>query len=278
MRQATVAVVARLALALTALTSVSRADQVHYRFDLGGVSSPVVPPGGSFPYEVYYEIEDVELDGYDSQGAGSLAASIFTNTGVRQPRPDFSPTSENDPSVTILDPVWAGAGTAQFVGGWGFGFVVDRGTQGGDDILDVGAFGSVVWDADVDNNPANGLNPYMLHGVGIGSPPGIDVGGHEVPSEMMGARDHWYVFYGQIAAPDTPGTYTVEVRPATLRLIRPDRDLHMDVTSGYGMSADWGIFFGETFAFTVTPEPAIGSALLLFAAAAVRRRMPLRPH
>jgi hypothetical protein len=174
--------------------------------------------------------------------------------------------------VTITDPAWSGPGAAQFVGGWGFGFFTSLGTSAGDDVVGQSAFPPLEWDADVDNNSANGLNPYTLHGIGIGSPPGIDIGGHEVPSEAMGARDHWYIFYGQITAPDTPGIYTVEIDPRTSRLIRSDRDLHVDITDGYGAAAAPGTVIGESFSFTVTPEPALGSAILMIAAAAVRRR------
>lgn len=161
------------------------------------------------------------------------------------------------------------------------GFFTNLGTTVGDDVFGIGFFGTLEWDADVDSSTA-GNQPYSLAGVGIGSPlTAVDSGGNPLSGFLYGgsARDKWYLVAASIAVPAAPGTYTVSWQPGEGGFIRGDHspfgavDLNNDILNGYIESVTWtSTRHGGSFSFTVTPEPATISAVLLAAAGLVARR------
>lgn len=250
-----------------------RADEVGFRFDadLSGM-----PPGGfiggeSIPYSVFVTIGDTEGDGYDSQGLQGFTFDILSNTEIMQPALDFAPTSTLYSYITITDNVWSTGKTPTLVGGFGMGFLAETGnnTTSIGDVLGPGSAIGLSWDADVDNNAGNGLQPMSLNGIGIGAPPGTDIGGNQVPP--AGARDQWYLMQGQINVPMTPGLYTVMLDPQGAGVIMPTADLNTDLNAGWVLTSGL-LLTGDSFEFMVAPEPATLSFLLLAGAAFAWRR------
>jgi hypothetical protein len=250
----------------------ARADEVRFLLDnnawAGNPNLSIYAPssGAAIDYEIYVEIGDVDFDGPDTQGLVGFSGDLLSNTGLMLPTLAFSPTNLDLPA-TIDDPLWSGPGT--WVGGFGLGFVTSLGTPIGDDRIGIGAFGGVT--------PPIGSFPELLTNIGFGAPndPGrTDSGGNPFPYYGT-ARDKWYLMRGQVSVPDMPGTYTVEYVPPPniTNMIRLNIDLNDDLTEGWIESATLtGTVVGDSFSFTVMPEPAAVAVLLAFGAFVARRR------
>lgn len=260
------------AVALGAGPGSAAADDVWFGIDADFSGMPMggYVGGETIPYSIWVTIDDVENDGYDSQGLNGFVFDILTNTGILQGMPSYAATNSVYDYITVDDDVWLAGKGGIFYGGFGFSFINDLGNNSTvGDITGFGAFAAPLWDADVDDNISDGLEPRALQNIGIGSPPGIDVGGHQVPA--MGARDKWYLAEGEISVPNAPGIYDVEVNPTSVALYRPDVDLNNDISSGLLLPTDPALT-GDTFHFTVVPEPATLSVLLLAGAGVCIRR------
>lgn len=260
-----------VALGLSVATA--RADELEFRFnaDLSGMPVGGFVGGETFPYSVFVSIVDTESDGIDSQGLHGFTFDILSDTGIMQPALAFSPTSTLYSYITITDNVWLGGMTPSLQGGFGMGFITDTGNNATaiGNVLGAGAAMGFAWDADVDNNAGNGLQPPALHGIGIGAPPGTDIGGNTVPP--AGARDAWYLMQGEINVPFTPGVYNVSVDPQAVSLISASANLSVDIPSGW-LAPGSPVLHGDAFQFTVVPEPATVSFLLFAGAAMACRR------
>jgi hypothetical protein len=163
------------------------------------------------------------------------------------------------------------------LGGFGMGFFTSLGTPAGDDIIGIVATMPLEWDADVSNGgPPPGINPYSLAHIGFGTPQtAVDTGGNPLDPAYGDARSKWYLVAGSVAVPNAPGIYTVEWRPGqnTVGGIRLGVDLNNDITDGYvGAGSLTHTIVGDTFSFTVVPEPVALSLLLLGGAGFARRR------
>jgi len=265
--------------ALWATASPALADQVNFLFETD--LRPFYYPGELVDWEVYISIEDVENNGRDSQGPVSFVFDIISNTGTVQAPTFFSPTSVNVPSVRIIHPVWSVEEPPVFVGGFGFFGINDLGnrTSQPGNVLGVGASIPLSW--------GRGFRPpypELLHNIGYGTPPGIDTGGHQVPSPEMGPRDRWYLVGGAAVAPAAAGTYRVELGPGAeggnlgANLISPYIDLNTGQWGPWEPPGGWIIpgtnLHGDTFTFQVIPEPGLVGAALLAAALLKPRRRP----
>jgi hypothetical protein len=76
---------------------------------------------------------------------------------------------------------------------------------------------------------------------------------------------------GDITVPFAPGQYTVSVDPQAVTLISPAANLMGDLTAGW-LAPVSPALGGDSFGFTVLPEPATLSFLLLAGAAVTWRR------
>lgn len=250
--------------------ALAQADEVRLRLhnnawagnpNLGGYPAS---SGAVIDYEVFVEIADVDGDGPDTQGLHGFSFDLLTDTGLALPALAFSPTNLDLPA-TIDDPLWSGPGT--WVGGFGLGFITALGTPSGDDIIGPGAFGDIT--------PTLGSFPELLTDIGYGAPddPGrTDSGGNPFP--FLGtARDKWYLMRGQVSVPDSPGLYSVSLDPVEANVIRLDIDLNDDITTGWIESATLtGSLIGDSFTFTVIPEPALMGIMLAVGSLVSRRR------
>lgn len=248
-----------------AMTSIAAADTFNFDFDTTGDGAVFLEnSGASIPYEIYLSIDDGG-NGRDTQGITGYELRIDTDTGIAQPLPNHSDTSEN--TVYIYQTISAhAAGTAKntYVGGFGFNLLNSLGAQAGDDIVGAGAFGGLEYR----ENPLGGANHVssLAANIGYTTPSGEGF----VPG-YGDARSNWYLLRGNIDVPDGAGIYTVAITPTSLNAITLDTDLNNDDLNGYfdTVLAD---AVGHSFSFTVVPEPATMSALLLAGAGLVIRR------
>lgn len=246
------------------------ADLVQFRLENNAAVSYPMSSGALINYELYVEIIDDDADGPDSQGLASYHGDLLTNTGA-------APTIAHSYTSTagvygVLDPLWTSAMDSVQRGGFGMGFLSSLGTVSGDDIISAGAFMDTVWDADVGGQAGN--QPAALAGIGFGTPgTAVDSGGNPFSPSLGAPREKWYLLAGTVAVPDAPGVYTVEWDDEGASLIRIAADLSSDVTTGYIETATvTGSRAGDSFSFTVVPEPATLSALLVAGAALTTRR------
>ena len=249
-------------LVLTALWSFSPpvlADELHVRLHPESTGPFPGGVGGQIPYSVSVEIVDVEADGYDSQGIHGLGWDVFTDTGLTQPESGPALTGETGifgPADVSDMRYLSTSGTDElFVGGYAFDnqFGPFAGNPSGDDLLDVWALLPGTWPADVEPN-VPGLQPLAMAGIGIGERP---------PGGL------WVLAGGTLSYPAAPGDYTVGLTPAYAQFIRSDVDLTQDQGAAYYEAFAAEDIFGDSFSFTVLPEPA---ALLLLAAGVVLLR------
>jgi len=210
------------------------------------------PPdvGGFLDFTVTLEAFDSEGDGVDTQGVAGVVFDVLTDTGLSVPMMSAALTGETGVigPANVTDPRHFETDELEprFVGGYGF-TSPDGMPFGGspieDDVLGIGHHLSWSWQADTAPN-APGLQPNSLAGVGYGERP---------------AGGDWLFAVGEMPIPMNPGLYTVELMPSYGTFILPDIDLTVD------HPGDWtGTFapedmLGDTFSFTVLPEP--GSAL-----------------
>jgi len=255
------------------------ADRLDFKFDV--TVAPFYNGGERIPYEVYIQIVDVEGNGRDSQGLASFTFDIMSNTGISTGPAAFSRTRTTGPATTtIISPKWRPGVYPNYVpfntSGLGFNGIADTGnpTSRPGSILGIGASIPVTWDADIDHE-FPGLQPHAMHNAGWGTPgEALDVGG----SPILDPRGKWYLVKGQVAAPFTPGQYSVQLGYGSLGgtiaalMISPAADLNFDIT-GAGLVVSATNIYGDSFSFQVIPEP--GSVVLVPLAAAavtVRRR------
>jgi hypothetical protein len=186
----------------------------------------------------------------------------------------------------VTDPMYVDSGTtlyAGYNGGWGFdnsGLPIGGNvTSSLCDVLGAGAHTPLSWTADV-NPTYPGLQPYARLGVGIGTYtfppddpaiPGIQAGfGQNLPNYV--GDGHWLMFRATI---DTSGwaagaDYGWNVVPTHGAVYSPTIDYNYDQGGGFRIGVDAADMTGDSFAFTLIPEPS--AALVLLAAAALFRR------
>ena len=226
--------------------------------------------GGFIDLAVALEVFDAEADGLDSQGLYGVGFDVFTDTGLTIPNWSPAPTGEAGiygPAL-VRDMRYQSSPLAdpRFIGGYGFdgsslGFF---GISQDDDLLDFGQLLPMSWLADVQPN-APGLQPQALAGIGYGERP---------------AGGDWLFALGEIPIPTDPGLYTVELVPYTGVYILPDIDLTVDHESGFHGAFEDHQLIGDSFAFTVVPEPGglllgvIGLTLMTRRRRAGRRPIP----
>lgn len=239
-----------LSAALTASTSRTPAygdvGELHLAADLSRAIGtnpagvPIFAAGDVVRLEVYVVLKDDDGNGFSHQGLAGFTWDLITNTGIKQNVMKPALTHTGDTARTNHE-VWLETRDgAYFVGGLGFelyggGHAADNGN-----VYGPGLVMWVEWRADVSESP--GLQPFALHGVGFGSPPGTDVGGTPV-----GNRDKWYLMETQLNIPPTPGIYQVRVVPGVCNVIRKGKDLSTDIVDGFhdGLQN----LVGETFTF-----------------------------
>ena len=225
--------------------------------------------GGFIDLAVPLEIFDAEADGIDTQGLGSVAFDLFTDTSLTVPSMSLAPTGESGiygPAIIMDGRYLPGPFVdPQFLGGYGLdGFDYPYGTPVGDDLLGIGQSLPLTWMADVEPN-APGLQPWSLAGIGYGERP---------------AGGDWLFALGEIPIPTDPGLYTVELVPYVGSYILPDVDLTVDHAGGYRGAFEDHQLIGDSFAFTVVPEPGgfllgvIGLTLMTRRRRAGRRPIP----
>lgn len=234
--------------------------------------------GGTINYEVWVSIDPShdahgEGAGPSSQGLSGFNIHMISNTGMVQAQPSYSLTrTGGSPNPDIRGANWALTYYGlKHPGGFGFGFFSDLGnnTSTPGNVLGMGAFQHLDWDADVDN--AGTLNPRALHNVGYGTPPGTDTGGAATPP--VDARDKWYIIKSTITVPHDPGDYTVTILPSSALVILPAVDLNVDNAAYRLLATDNGdLLAGSSFTFSVKPEPATLSLLVLGGAGLLLRR------
>lgn len=268
--------------AVFGMVTAASADIVAFDFATDSAGT-YLPGGGHAPinFEMYVTITDNNGNGFDTQGLQGWEGNLLADTGspVMNLGGALTQDGGNYASYpTITSPLYNAMAKP---GGFGMGFFTNLGTTIGDDVFGIGFFGPLEWDADA-NTMTGGNQPYALAGVGHGSPTtAVDSGGNPFTGFSYGgvARDRWYLISGTISVPAAAGTYTVEWQPGETNMIRGDNspfgpvDLNSDILNGYVESATWtSTRVGGSFSFTVTPEPATMSALLLAGAGLVMRR------
>lgn len=268
-RCAMVALVSFIAAAASAT-----ADEIHFAIDNnawdGHANLGVYAPssGAVIDYEIYVSIEDVELDGRDSQGLAGFNGDLLTNTGITQPLPDFAPVQENTIYYyTIVDNT-VFVGMTAYAMGFGMGFLESTGdnTLEAGNILGAEAFMAPDWRANFYAGVPSGQTE-----IGYATPADSNFG--DLAVVYGDVRAKWYLLRGQTTVPDAPGTYTVEFMPDTIELIRNDADLNQDIFTGYMEDGALNnTITSSGFSFTVTPEPATASLLLAGLAIATFRR------
>lgn len=255
------------------MVTAANADLVQFSLENDAAVSYPLASGATINFELYVEIIDDDADGADTQGLNGYVGNLLTDTGTA-PTLAHSATNMNTTYIyTTLDPLWSSAAMAPpMIGGFGMGFIQSLGTVVGDDIIGPGAFMDLVWDAD--GSTAAGLQPPALAGIGYGTPStAVDSGGTALDPAYGDVRSRWYLLAGTVAVPAAAGTYTVEWEDGETNVIIAGLDLTADITTGYLESATiTGSRAGDSFSFTVVPEPATMSMLLIAGAGLVMRR------
>ena len=186
----------------------------------------------------------------------------------------------------VTHPMYVDSGTtlyAGYNGGWGFdnsGLPIGGNvTSSLCDVLGAGVHTPLTWTADM-NTIYPGLQPYVRLGVGIGTytfPPddplvgGMQGGfGQNLGNVPILGDGHWLMFRASI---DTSGwgigSYGWNIVPTAGAVYSPTIDYNYDQGGGFRIFVDAANMTGDSFAFTLIPEPA--AALVLLAAAALFR-------
>ncbi|UCG32322.1 MAG: PEP-CTERM sorting domain-containing protein [Phycisphaerales bacterium] len=268
------------------LSAVVPGDAVHYQIgvavdpDFDPLGRPQVVNRGLAT--IVYDMISLEAE---AQGIGidfhEFAESGYANYGE-------SPIA--DTSYAMYE---TGDGTApHYRGGWGFDVATDK--AGGDpwirpgSIIGAGGLLPLTWAADMDPLLA-GLQPFARLDVGHGvyTFPDDDPvlaglqGGFGMfisdPDNIVEGDGTWVIKKGHI---DTtawaPGTYNYDLIPTHGALLSGTADYNQDLGGGFRVLVDPADMTGDSFAFTIIPEPATAALLLLAAAAAMRRRPQIR--
>jgi hypothetical protein len=256
---------ARLSLVSLGVAAPANADTLNLTLhpdDLGPFQPGV---GGYIDYLIAAELIDSEGDGLDTQGLSGVQLDILTDTGLEHPAVlsaltgeyayDGQPARGWDERYEISD-----APEDRFVGGYGLnlgGGGVSVGVPVDDDRLVVSWVMDLVWLADAQPNRP-GLQPYALSGIGYGERP---------------AGGLWYLGQSLVPIPEVPGTYTVTLDPDVAHALDPDVDLSVDHQGGFRVWLDDASVFGDSFSFTVLPEPnAVLCLALALGLVLLRRR------
>ena len=187
---------------------------------------------------------------------------------------------------------------AGYNGGWGFdnaGLPTGGTITGPGKIQSAGMLAPLTWAADV-NASVPGLQPYVRQGVGHGTYtfPAEDpiVGGMQggfgqvldnagtggpvlpgdgkwllqrgtIDTSLDGARGNW-----------DAGTYDFDIDPSVAAVYSPTIDYNFDVGGGFRIAIPGGEMVGDSFSFTLIPEPTTLGVLVLGAVGMVvsRRR------
>ena len=183
-----------------------------------------------------------------------------------------------------------GDGTApHYRGGWGFDGKLD--VAGGNtmtrpgSVLGSGAFLPLTWDADVDPL-APGLQPHARIDVGHGAYifPSEDpvLGGLQGgfgmsisdPDNIVEGDGTWVIMQGYINTTTwAPGTYNYDLIPTNGAVLSGTADYNQNLGGGFRVAVYPEDMSGDSFAFTIIPEPATAALLLLAATAVIRRRI-----
>lgn len=247
----------------------------------------------------------------DNQGLHLLGYDVLTDTGVTQPLLQLA-DGEFD-GFDVSGDLWGSfKGVPFFNGGWGFNNadLPTGGSQVDDDVLGAGSSWGLQWDADVNDNPADGYQPAKRPGVGQGVftgwngdggpfdddstwPPG-DFDGQVIRDGLWVLQTGTILIEDEAGNPIAPGSYRVDWNILTASVIRPEANLLEDAPSGAitrQLNSDLGdLFFNSHATFDVVlggqggarivnlnitndiPEPATMSLLALGSVALLRRR------
>lgn len=255
-----------------AMASIATADTVNFNFDTTG-GGAIFPPssGSSIAYEIFVDIVDDDGGGRSSQGLQGYELAINTDTGIAQPLPSHSDTNAGAPAAytyTTIDFTYTGTAKVPYRAGFGMNFLNSTGAVAGDDIVGAGAFGGLEYRADFFGVGPPPLRPSLQWGIGYDTP---GTASFVYAPSTGSARADWYLLAGMINVPDAPGVYTVSITPTSVNTITLATDLNADDLDGY-VQSELGSSVGGSFSFTVLPEPATMSVLLLAGAGIVLRR------
>jgi len=243
-------------------TRSARADLVSLSLHPDGLGPFPAGVGGFIDYRIAVEFIDAEGDGPDTQGLAGVVFDILTDTGLEHPSVPAALTGEfgyNGMPARAWDPLYELSDSPEdrFVGGFGLTHVpIPGGSAIGDDRVVNGWFIPIIWIADAQPNRP-GLQPPHLVGIGYDERP---------------AGGPWYLGETQVPIPLDPGIYTVSLNDMIVQYLRPDVDLGVDQDGGFRMAAPEEDILGDSFSFTVLPEPTgVGLGVLSSALLALLR-------
>jgi hypothetical protein len=273
----------------------------------GDAALTPVMPGSIITYEIAVAVDPAAAHPQGNMGLAGIAFDVLDDYGTAAGHEmpyitaaesgyDFSFLALRD----ITQAMFAGPGGsgAGYGGGWGFdnsGLPIGGNvTSAPGNIIAAGALAPLTWQADV-NTLYPGLQPYARLGVGIGTytfPAGYNGTGDPVCGGLQGGfgqdlsnveniiegDGHWLMFRSWI---DTSGwaggaDYGWNTAPWYGTVYSPTLDYNQDWGGGFRIAVDPADMTGDSFAFTLIPEPATLAALLLAALALTRRlRQPV---
>ena len=274
----------------TILTSIEPGSIITYEIAVAVDPAAAHPQGNKGLATIVFDV----LDQYATAGSYEMPYITAAESGYQVTAPP--PHYHIGPVRDVTDPMYAeylGSGyPGSYNGGWGFdnsGLPIGgEVTTSPGDLLGAGAMTPLTWYADV-NMHFPGVQPHARLGVGIGTYtfPGGYYGdpvcgglqggfGQDISniSNPIPGDGHWLMFRSTI---DTSGwaagaDYGWNIIPTDGAVYSATFNYNVDIGGGFRIDVDAADMTADSFAFTLIPEPAGASLLLLAVAALVRRR------